>query len=235
MTLAKHAYEDCLVEGASDQGLGFFLNTFRRGQRTEVGDAESSNKVCRLSHPAVKISVRLQRLHGNAFVTKTRSSTTADVALVSPVWHGMSFYENDKGILQSHLLCLRGCTQRDLQWKEEDLKRERKISSSYHRILPGDMGFCLSAGKERYDMQRGLFHTQRDRSKLPARLAHSPSHEKETGVSSLFDTVVVVRRKPDSRFADRERRACLTELYAFEKRLSVAKRVPENTSLFCSI
>ena len=57
MTLAKRAYEDSLVEGASDQGVGFFLNTFRRGQRTEVTDAESSDKVRRLSSPAMKIAV----------------------------------------------------------------------------------------------------------------------------------------------------------------------------------
>lgn len=73
-------------------------------------------------------SCSVQCPHRNAFVTKTRPSTIADLGLLSPLWRGVSFYENNNKIIQTHLHRLRRAEAEDLKARAIELQRREQLS-----------------------------------------------------------------------------------------------------------
>ena len=115
-----------VINGASDQGVGFFFNTFKRGQRTQIETAIDTEVVSECGR--VRCQSLIQGLHKNAFVTKTRPSTTSDLAMMNPLWTGISFYETDTCVLHAHLDQLQRNADQELQDRDTEARMSKRLS-----------------------------------------------------------------------------------------------------------
>eukprot|EP00210_Caulerpa_lentillifera_P009596 g9153.t1 len=181
---------DAIVYGASDQGVGFFFNTFKKGRRTKSALT-----------PANTLD------HIDAFVTKIRPSTSADLLHVSPAWQGISFYEKNVDILQAHLDHLR---------RFEDEHRERHQNTLQENLRHRSL---------KYKKQRELFRMQRDRNKERSHFNdNSPLLIQVAPRIKLPSRIRPMMTKSNKASFNREAVDCMIALNTFDRKLETGRK-----------